>query len=159
MPVFPGGAPDAATVLRIWLEKDCRDGEQNDLELALRQYGAQLTPALITAFENGPGGSERQAASNAALQRLIGVKSRVSNLGLSPAEQSRIQNVSEAAYQTEAVNVFVRNRKSAALAGLGVIRTPPAIQYLEAVAAGGDATYQALANHILLVIKGKKPKT
>ncbi len=156
-PVFPQPPNSPDKVLEVWLAKNCKVGEENDLEQYMRRFGPQLTPKLIQAFEQGPPDAQKQAIASHAVSELAELRQRTASLRLRPEDAQRIMAIDYAAYSGKAVAEFTQAYKSSALAGLGTTRTPGAIAYLRAETLKPGSDFQGLAGAILAHI-GKSPR-
>ena len=156
-PVFPQPPSSPDQVLEVWLAKNCKVGEENDLERSMRRFGPQLTPKLIQAFEKGPPETQTQAIASHAAAELAELQQRVASLRLRPEDARSIMAMPYTAYSGKAVAEFTQAYKSSALAGLGATRTQDAIAYLRAETLKPGSDFQGLTGAILARI-GKSPR-
>ncbi len=154
MPVFGDGPPTRQAVLETWLTKSCGVGEKRDLEAAMRRFGDEVTPDFISAFENGPTPDERATVEAYERAALVQMKGNLERLGLAERDKWMVRDRVESVHVQEGVERYVRNYKAAALAGLGVIGTAKAWDYLEKVKATLGSTFQENARVILATRKG-----
>jgi hypothetical protein len=148
MPVFRT-PPTPDTVVQTWLRKNCKAGDDNDLEQYMRQFGVQVTPALIAAFAMGPPEPERQAILSGAESQLYDLQRRLVAARLAPEDAARIRDLSPKVYAQQALDKFIQAYKSSALAGLGVVGTPDAITQLQKEASNAQSEFYVLARVIL----------
>src|SRR5204863_4686249 len=108
--VFPQPPQSANQVLTVWMAKNCKVGEENDLEQAMRKFGTELTPLLTANFENGPNQERLRDISSYARNSRVAMQQRIragDSLGLGPAEAQRISGLDQEDYAQQAAQQFV----------------------------------------------------
>lgn len=155
-PVFPQPPASPQPVLELWLQKSCKVGEDNGLEKAMRRFGPQLTPPLIAAFQAGPAEKDENIVANQAKTQLLEMQRRIGagdSLGLRKEDAGRIRRLDPDQHSRQALEEFQLSYRSSALAGLGAVRTPEAVAYLQKEAADPQSRFRDLARSILRQIK------
>jgi hypothetical protein len=149
-PVFsPINPPGPDLVLKTWLSKTCKVGEDNDLERYMRNFGPQITPGLLAALANGPPEEQRIAVYNHSSKQLLQMQAKLDALGLPERDANWIRSLKPEDYSRKAVDDFVQAYKSSALAGLAVAGTPEAKAQLQKEAANSDSPFSGIARKML----------
>jgi hypothetical protein len=151
----PPPTPDV--VLATWLTKNCKVGEDSDLESYMRKYGQQIIARLINAFTIGPDNPQTIGEITAyAKSQAYELQLKADFLGLDPNAASRIRSLNPDDFARQALDEFIRAYKSSALAGLAVIRSPQAIARIQSEAANPQSEFQGVAAAILAQMKIKR---
>lgn len=154
-PVFPAGRPAPEVVLRVWLTKSCSVGERNDLEREMRRLGDRLTPALIAAFKGEPPQEEQDQLARSQRELLGRMKQEPDRTGLGRDQLWLLLDRTDDAHVDSALAHYIRNWRSAALAGLGVVGTVKARAYLEKESRDDLSSFQHSARLILSARRGR----
>ena len=147
--VFPKGRPTPDVVLEVWLTKSCSVGELAELEREMRRLGDQLTPKLIAAFEELPPKEKQELVAKHERESLVRMKKAVERSGLGLDQRWLVLDRTEECHVNSAVERYIRNRRSAALAGLGEVETRRARAYLEKESTDDKSSFQPSAQQIL----------
>jgi hypothetical protein len=133
----------AAQAFTDWMGTACSGGEKSDLEGELRRLSSRLEPEFEGAFLRGPIEAEeaprRQSAQKDWQEMITAIKAG-KTYGLTPQEITRLQSRDADSFAQSAVEQYTVCYRSAAIAGLGVIATDPAVQFLERI--GSDVQYR-----------------
>lgn len=133
----------AAQVYAEWMNTTCTAGEKGELQKRLRRYGSRLEPRLEEAFLRGPSEIEKarwQQTAKRDWQRMAAAIDAGKTYGLNPQEILRLRSQGEESFVKTTLEDYTEGYRSAAIAGLGIISTEPALQFLRRV--GGDVQHR-----------------
>ena len=154
-PVFPMGRPTPEVLLRVWLTKSCSVGEMNDLEREMRRLGDRLTPALIAAFKGQPPQEELDKLARNQWELLGRMRQEAELTGLSRDQLNLMLERRDGIYVHLALTRYIRNWRSAALAGLEVVDTAKARAYVEKESNDDRSSFQESARVIVRARRGR----
>ena len=123
----------ADQVYADWMNRSCAVGERGKLEGELRRYGSRLEARLEEAFLRGPSEAQktqwRQVAQR-EWQEMVAAIDAGKTHGLTRQEISRLQTARLEGFSKGALDDYTEGYRSAAIAGLGIIGTQRAGQFL-----------------------------
>ena len=119
-----------------WMSRNCAVGENDSLERELRRYSSRLEPRLEEAFLQGPPPALKAQMLSAEQRERSEVTAAIDagkTHGLSPEEVSRLRTRSSQRVSDQDLDDYVEGYRSAAIAGLVVIGTDRARQFLQGI--------------------------
>lgn len=126
----------ADQVFAEWMSRNCAVGERGVLELQLRRYSSRLEPRLEQAFLQGPPPAAKAQWLRVAQREREEVVAAINagkTHGLSPDEISRLKARNMEGVSERDLDDLVESYRSAAMAGLVVIDTTSARQFLQSI--------------------------
>ena len=119
-----------------WMNRTCGVGERGELERELRQHGPRLEHRLEEAFLRGPSEAERiqwRQVAKREWEEMVAAIDAGKTHGLTRQEISRLQTARLEGFSKAALDDYTEGYRSAAIAGLGIIGTERAGQFLRRI--------------------------
>ena len=130
--------PEAAAAFNQWMLASCIGDEERKLIDELRRYPESLAAAFRKAIESGPPAGELRAVRAAAEARFaLREKFPIQDFaieGVSEKDLAAFRRVSRQAYVDDQVKRFVTGYRANAVAGLGIVGGPGALEILARMA-------------------------
>lgn len=144
------------TLVETWLLKNCDAGEELKLQNEILGKGAQLEPAFLEAYNNGPDQklvSEVESAAGSNYDKRVQMLESGETFGLSEEDLEIAKGITMEDFINQEKEDFILRYKSQALSGLGLVGDQNARELLQKISLDAESPLQVTAQQALKNMK------